>query len=280
MTEATPSLFRQLDVPASPREPALSANDAALRWTPGPDELRLPSDEKEPKSSLKFAIMMYSFYCLREQWRRRQDVFVGADQFVHWDPDYDSCENPANFPPSPDSYVAFGVANRLRLSYVVWEEGKPPDFALEIVPPAIQRREEKKLRDIYAKMGVPDFFLYNPETKRIPALTGFELRDGRYRPLPEERVAQGIVGIRSKVLKLYLCVRSTGPGTYDSPLSWYDPATGRFLPTSQDLVDGILRRAERRAAAEKERAEAAKKRAEAAERELARLRLRYEAPQT
>ena len=49
MAEATPSLFRQLDVPASPREPALSANDAALRWTPGPDELRLPSDEKEPQ---------------------------------------------------------------------------------------------------------------------------------------------------------------------------------------------------------------------------------------
>ena len=35
-------------------------------------------------------------------------------------------------------YVAFGVANRHRRSYVVWEEGKPPDFVLEDVahPPA------------------------------------------------------------------------------------------------------------------------------------------------
>ena len=280
MTEATPSLFPQLDVPAYPREPALSATDADLRWTPGPDELRLPSEKMEPKSSRKFRIMMYCFFGLQKRWWERRDVFVGADQLVHWDPDYDSCENPANFPPSPDVYVAFGVADRTRSSYVVWEEGKPPDFALEIVPPAILGPGERKLRDIYAKMGVPDFFLYNPETKRIPALTGFELRDGRYMPLPEERVAQGIVGIRSNVLKLYVCIRPTGPGTHDSTLSLYDPATGKFLPTSQDLVDGILRRAERRAAAEKERAEAAKKRAEAAERELARLRLRYEAPQT
>ena len=44
MAEAMPNLFPQLDVPAYPREPALSATDAALRWTPGPDELRLPSE--------------------------------------------------------------------------------------------------------------------------------------------------------------------------------------------------------------------------------------------
>ena len=233
--------------------------------------------------------MMYCFFGLQKRWWERRDVFVGAGQLVHWDPDYDSCENPANFPPSPDVYVAFGVADRTRSSYVVWEEGKPPDFALEIVPPAILGPGEKKLRDIYAKMGVPDFFLYNPETNRIPALTGFELRDGRYRPLPEERVAQGIVGIRSNVLKLYVCIRPIGPGTHDSTLSLYDPATGKFLPTSQDLVDGIRRAnaraaaAKKRAAAERKRAEAVKERtaaaenrADAAERELARLRLLLE----
>ena len=85
-------------------------------------------------------------------------MFIGSDQFIHWDRSYHSRKNPKNPP----------VANRHRLSYVVWEEGKPPDFVLEVVSPSSRRRDEKEKPLVYAKIGVPEFFLYEPGAKRAP----------------------------------------------------------------------------------------------------------------
>ena len=232
MTEAMPSLFRQ------PDKPARAVNGAGLRWTPGPDELRLPSceDEPVPQNTRHAVALEESFGSLRLHWRGRRDVFVGSDQFVYWDPDYDSRDNPENFPPAPDVYVAFGVANRHRNSYVVWEEGKPPDFVLEVASPSSRRRDEEEKRDVYARMGVPEYFLYNPEGKREPVLAGFALCAGEYAPLPAETLVRGVVGVRSKKLGLCLCVKPSGPEPLDGALRWYDPAAGGFLPTRHELA--------------------------------------------
>ena len=228
---------------------ARTANGAALRWTPGPDELRLPSceDEEEhvPQNTRQLVATVDCFDSLRLHWRGRRDVFVGSDQFVHWDPAYDRQTNPGNPPVAPDLLVAFGVANRHRSSYVVWEEGKPPDFALEVVSPSSRTRDVKEKPEIYARMGVPEFFLYDPDG---PALAGFELHGEAYQPLPEERLPGGTVGVRSKMLGLCLCTRPPGPEPLDGSLCWYDPATGEFLPARHELADD-KRKAEARAAA-------------------------------
>ena len=96
------------------------ANAAPLRWTPGPDELRLPSegDEPTPKTSRQSLAIAECAESLRLHWFGRQDVFVGSDQFLYWDRGYDPEADSANPPPSPHVYGAFGVANRLRESYV------------------------------------------------------------------------------------------------------------------------------------------------------------------
>ena len=245
MTEAMRNLFHRPDAPAG--APAglaggrsRAVNGAALRWTPGPDELRLPSceDEPVPQNTRQLAVILDCFDCLRRRWRGRRDVFVGSDQFVYWDKDYDSRDNPDNSPAAPDVYVALGVANRHRNSYVVWEEGKPPDFVLEVVSPSSRREDEEDKPRKYAKMGVPEYFRYDPEGVLEPALAGFELdAAGGYAPLPEEMLAEGVVGVRSKKLGLCLCVEPCGPELLDGSLRWYDPAAGGFLPTSQELAD-------------------------------------------
>ena len=267
MTEAMRDPFRSAGVPAPARVRARAARGVALRLTPGPDELRLPScdDDPVPHNTRQFVALVDCFDSLRQHWRGRPDVFVGADQFLYWDPAYKPGTKGGNPPTAPDVYVAFGVANRHRNSYVVWEEGKPPDFVLEVVSPSSRRRDEKEKPGIYAKIGVPEFFLYDPEGKLKPALSGFELRGGArraYRRLPEERLPGGAVGVRSKVLGLYLCVRPPGPEPLDGSLCWYDPAAGAFLPTRHELADG-KRQAETRAEASDERAEAAAAKAEA-----------------
>ena len=234
MTEAMQNLSRKLGISMSAggrasEERARAANGAALRWTPGPDELRLPHTEPNPVSQNihQFVAVVDCFDSLRRHWRDRLDVFVGSDQFVHWDPAYHSRRNPTNAPPSPDLYVAFGVAKRQRLSYVVWEEGKPPDFVLEIVSPSSKRRDRVEKPALYAKMGVPEFFLYDPERKRTPVLSGFELQDGNYVPLPGEMLTEGVVGVRSKMLGLCLCIRSAGADIFRRCAVLVRPGDGR-----------------------------------------------------
>ena len=241
MTEAMPAAFRSPRAPAAGALPG-AANGAALRWTPGPDELRLPSceDEPVPQNTRHAVAIEESFGSLRLHWRGRRDVFVGSDQFLYWDPAYPARKTGMNSPAAPDVYVAFGVANRHRDSYVVWEEGKPPDFVLEVVSPSSRRDDEEDKPSKYAKIGVPELFLYHPEGGIEPALSGFELcggRGGEYQPLPEKDLPGGVVGVRSKMLGLCLCVKPSGPEPLDDSLRWYDPATGGFLPTRHELAD-------------------------------------------
>ena len=241
----------------SPGAPALAANGAPLRFTPGPDELRLPTCEDEPVSqnTRQLVAIVDCFDCLQRHWRGRPDVFVGADQFLYWDPAYDPRAKRGNPPMAPDVYVACGVANRHRNSYVVWEEGKPPDFVLEVASPSSRKRDAREKPGIYAKIGVPEFFLYDPEGKLTPALAGFALRGGAYQPLPEERLPGSAVGVYSNVLGLCLCTRPPGPGPIDGALCWYDPAAGAFLPTRLEMADDLRRLADANRQAEAKVAE-------------------------
>ena len=263
--------------------PPRAANGAPLRWTPGPDERRLPSSESEedhvPWNTHQLVAIVDSFHCLSRHWRGRRDVFVGSDQFVYWDPAYPRT-NTENPPAAPDVYVAFDVANRHRSSYVVWEEGKPPDFVLEVVSPSSRGRDVKEKPGIYAKIGVPEFFLYDPGDEHgetlphvAPPLVGFELRGGRggeYRPLPEEEFPGGVIGVRSKVLGLCLCISRIGPAPLDGSLRWYDPAAGRFLPTSHELADDNRRLADAKRQAEA-KAKASDAKAKASDAKVAEL---------
>ena len=243
MTEVTHEISGPPYAPMSVGALARAANGAALRWTPGPDELRLPScdDQPVPHNTRQSVAIVDCFDSLQRHWRGRLDVFVGTDQFLYWDQAYDARAKRGNPPTAPDVYVAFGVANRHRNSYVAWEEGKPPDFVLEVVSPSSRRRDADEKPGIYAKIGVPEFFLYDPEGKLEPALSGFELCGGAYQPLPQERFPQGAVGVRSKMLRLCLCIKPPGPEPLDGSLCWYDPAAGGFLPTRLELADAKLR---------------------------------------
>ena len=260
MTEAMRDIFCPSEAPASAGVPARAINGAALRWTPGPDELRLPSceDEPVPQNSRQAVVLEEAPGSLRLHWRGRPDVFVGGDLFVYWDR--------KKQPAAPDVFVAFGVPNRHRSSYVVWEEGKPPDFVLEVVSPSSKERDGKVKPEIYAQMGVPEYFWYDPLGKLKPPLAGFQLRGGGYEPLPEETLPGGVAGVRSKMLGLSLCIKSTGAKPMDVSLCWYDPAAGKFLPARHEWAED-KRNADTRAEEAEARASASDARAEKAEAE-------------
>ena len=159
---------------------------------------------------------------------------------------------------APDVLVALGLGTRKRSSYFVWKEGKPPDWVLEVASPGTQLEDRRDKPCRYAKIGVPEYWLFDPKgdvyPRGTPRLQGFKLVDGEYQPL-ESRLVDGERTIRSEVL--CLDVRIDG-----ELLRFRDVATGRDIP----------HRAEIKAAAERAEAEARQRRiAEArAEREAAR----------
>ena len=77
---------------------------------------------------------------------------------------------------APDVFVVFGVEDRMRGNYKVWEEGKGPDFVLEVASPNTWREDVERKPAIYAGLGVEEYFLFDPMDEHYtPRLQGYRL---------------------------------------------------------------------------------------------------------
>ena len=133
---------------------------------------------------------------------------------------------------SPHVLVALGLGTHERMSYRVWEEGKPPDWVLEMASLSADGDDRLKKRSRYAAMGVPEYWLFDPKGDVFrngkPRLQGFELVGGEYSPL-ESRLVAGKRMIRSEVLGLD--VRADG-----KLLRFRDPVTGEDIRHVSEVV--------------------------------------------
>ena len=176
-------------------------------------------------------------------------MYVSGDLFIHY-PTVDGDGQDIWRSVAPDVFVVFGAENRGRRSYVAWKEPKVPDFMLEILSPSTHRRDREEKPAIYAAMEVREYFLYDPEGDYLPSrVQGFELGEGTYRALPDTLLGNGRRGVLSGVLDLG--VYHDPGGRREEPLRWFDPASGKSLPTRKE--EAVAREAE---AAAREAAEA------------------------
>src|SRR5262249_58491108 len=68
----------------------------------------------------------------------------------------------------PDLLVARGVVgNHPRLSYRLWEEGVLPCTLFEIASPKTWRTDIGAKRRLYARLGVPEYFVFDPHGRLI-----------------------------------------------------------------------------------------------------------------
>ena len=153
---------------------------------------------------------------------------------------------------APDIMVFLDVERRVRKSWVVWEEdGKRPDLVIELLSETTRNNDLGRKKNVYERLGVRDYFAYDPFTAD---LWGWTLEGGRYLPLTPDRDGRlecASLGVKVGVVEgLYAGVR--GPW-----LRFFGP-DGEVIPTHAE--------------AEARRAEAEARRAEAAERELVELR--------
>ena len=106
---------------------------------------------------------------------------------------------------APDVLVAFGIGTHKRSSYLVWEEGKPPAWVLEVASKSTQAKDRKRKLCDYAEMGVQEYWLFDAKgdvyPHGTPRLQGLKLEDGEYKPL-DSHVVNGKRMIHSEVLGL------------------------------------------------------------------------------
>ena len=108
----------------------------------------------------------------------------------------------------PDLLVAFGVdpaAYRATNAYVIDEQGKPPDFVLEIASPSTRRIDQGAKREEYAALGIPEYWRFDEAAGRNRVrLAGDRLEGEEYQPIALEEPEEGVVQGYSGVLDIYL----------------------------------------------------------------------------
>ena len=128
-----------------------------LHCLPSSEELP-DSDDTPVDNQLQHLIPGLLESILALIWSQRWDWFFGVDMGVYYD-----TNKPAIV---PDGFLSIGVPRiineKLRRSYVLWEEQKLPILVLEIVSNTY-RNEYSTKKEIYAKeLGVLYYVVYNP----------------------------------------------------------------------------------------------------------------------
>ena len=209
------------------------------------DVVEYPCSDGQPmaETDIHGACMMYVTCALRGWFKRRgrTDVYVASNNFLYYEQG-----NPRAVV-SPDVYVVVGVPAHLRDTYLLWNEPKGPDFVLEVTSASTRRVDERRKRDVYAALGVSEYFLYDPRAEYLtPPLQGWRLRDGAYRPLPSVTVLAGReVAMASEVLGLELRDEREA-----RMVRLRDPATGQDLLTYEESEHAREEEAAARRAAE------------------------------
>ena len=198
------------------------------------DVVEYPCSDGQPmtESDVHRRCMTYLIDALERRFEQqaRGDVYVSGNMFVYYEKG-----NPGAVV-APDVFVVLGVPSRLRDSYLLWNERKAPDFVLEVTSASTRREDERRKRDVYAALGVSEYFLYDPRAEYLtPALQGYRLRDGAYRPLPavtvlpgpSQAVASDVLGLELRDVREAWMVRLSDPATGEYLLSYRESELAR-----------------------------------------------------
>ena len=192
---------------------------------------------------------------LRQHLGNPETTIVGGERYLIRGPDRDLAGS--RYPDLLVSFDADPAAYYRSNGYIISEQGKPPDFVLEIASASTGRIDVTDKRNDYAGLLILEYWRFD-ETGRHhrTRLAGDRLVGDRYAEIPIDDLGAGRLQGRSDVLHLDLRWEQ-------GELGLYVPETGRHIAT----FTGEQARANREQAA-RLLAEARADRAEARIREL------------
>jgi Uma2 family endonuclease len=168
-------------------------------------------------------------FVLEYLWKDRQDWFFAVDMGVY----HITGINP-RVPVVPDGFLSLGVERRKggksRSSYVTWEEGNiPPILTLEVVSQTPGGEYGSKM-NIYARLGVLYYVVYNPyfwQRDRHLPFEVYKLVEGTYQLQMGEPFWMSEIG-----LGIGRCVLPTEPVEREA-LGWFDRQCQRYLTPAE-----------------------------------------------
>ena len=228
-------------------------NDLRPRGTPLPTMYDLPSEDPE-EPGLPDEFHNFQPQLLRETFQppqiSAQTVFIGTDLNLYYD-----SRHPRWYK-RPDWFLVLGVPRStqqqdLRWSYVVWDEGRTPFLAVELLSPGTEAEDlGRTLREaqqpptkweVYEQiLRIPYYLLFDRYTNHLRA---FRLEGTRYQELA---LTEPKLWFEEVELGLGLW-----QGNYQQTqglwLRWYD-ASQRWVPTPAEQADTERQRADTLAA--------------------------------
>ena len=180
-----------------------------------------PDSDGEPlaESDYQFYPLTDTVRALGLHFADRPDVYVAGNMLVYYR------VNDVNARLAPDVFVVFGVEDHLRSSYLVWREGKAPDFVMEIASEYTVNNDTGEKRDRYAELGVSAYWRFDPTGECLnPLLQCDLLEDGQYRPVQLSHDPDGTIRGHSQLLGLDIYAT---PG--EGRLRLYDPVKESWL---------------------------------------------------
>ncbi len=196
-----------------------------------PRAIEYPTTDGKPmaETELHLKDLVDTIQTLEDYFADRPRVYVGGNLLLFYE------EGNRRKHVAPDVLVALDVPKLpLRDHYLVWVEGKAPDFITEITSRSTRKEDQKTKFAIYRDiLRVREYVLFDPRAEYLkPPLQGYRLAGGDYVPI--EPVAGRLP---SEVLGLHL--ERDG-----ERLRLFDPATGQYLLTRLERRDAADRRAE------------------------------------
>ncbi|MFN5953806.1 MAG: Uma2 family endonuclease, partial [Dolichospermum sp.] len=190
----------------------------------------LYSDEPTVETELHLEQIMLLIKCLKWLWKDKTDFYAAGNLTIYYSPNQKKSE----YFRGPDFFVVLGTERKTRKSWVVWEEdGKYPNFILEILSPTTANTDREYKKELYQNtFRTPDYFCFDPYNLEFSV---FHLVDGEYQPLEENQQGH----LWSRQLGLYL-------GIYQGLLRYFKP-TGELVPTPEETAEQETKRAEKEA---------------------------------
>ena len=185
-------------------------------------------------SDLHLEILIWLLQTLKAHFAQTPDVYVSGDILTYY------TEGNPRAVVAPDVLVSFGIGQKPRHTYKVWEEGKVPDFVMEFSSKTTYQNDLTDKMELYATLGIPNYLLYDAEALYLPSpLMGFRLVNGVYVPIPPGDDG----GIHADVLGLDFHIR-------ERRLGIHDPVESQWLQTPAEKAERRADTAEARAAQE------------------------------